>query len=64
LLVVLFVFLNKLMMMMMMMMMITNKSFVKGNGPGASHSAAYLSHTGAQQHFTILEVTADWHELR
>jgi len=34
----------------------------KGKGLGTCYSATYMSHTCDQQHFTISEVAADWHE--
>jgi len=34
----------------------------KGKGLDTCYSAAYMSQTRDQQHFTILEVAADWHE--
>jgi len=34
----------------------------KGKGLNTCYSTAYMSQTGDQQRFTILEVAADWHE--
>ena len=34
----------------------------KGKGLGTCYSAAYMSQTRDQQHFTISQVAADWHE--
>jgi len=36
--------------------------YVKGKGQDTSYSAAYMSQTRDQQHFTMSEVAADWHE--
>ena len=35
---------------------------VKGKGLNTCYNATYTSHTRDQQHFTISEVAADWHE--
>jgi len=35
---------------------------VKGKGMVTCYSATYMSHTRAQQRFTVSEVAADWHE--
>jgi len=35
----------------------------KGKGLGTHHSTAYMKQTLDKQHFTILEVAADWCEL-
>ena len=35
----------------------------KVKGQDTCYSAAYMSQTQEQQHFTISEVAADWHEL-
>ena len=34
----------------------------KGKGLDTCYSATYTSQTCDQQHFTLLEVAADWHE--
>jgi len=34
----------------------------KGKGLDTCYSAAHMSQTRDQQHFTISEVAADWHE--
>ena len=34
----------------------------KGKGLDTCYSATYMSQTSDQQHFTISEVAADWHE--
>jgi len=34
----------------------------KGKGLDTRYSAAYMSQTRDQQHFTFSEVAADWHE--
>jgi len=34
----------------------------KGKGLDTCYSATYMSQTRDQQHFTISEVAADWHE--
>ena len=34
----------------------------KGKGLDACYGATYMSQTRDQQHFTISEVAADWHE--
>ena len=34
----------------------------KGKGQDTCYSATYMSQTRDQQHFTISEVAADWHE--
>jgi len=34
----------------------------KGKGLDTCYSAAYMSQTRDQQHFTILEAAADWHK--
>jgi len=35
----------------------------KVKGLNTCYSAAYMSQTREQQHFTISEVASDWHEL-
>jgi len=38
-------------------------SLEKVKGQDTCYSAAYMSQTQEQQHFTISKVAADWHEL-
>jgi len=42
---------------------ITSGRLKKVKGLDTCYSAAYTSQTQEQQHFTVSEVAADWHEL-
>ena len=46
----------------LMLLVIQRTSCKKGKGLDTCYSATYVSQTRDQQHFTISEVAADWHE--